>query len=81
MPSNLINKDAREGKGSKKSLERKWDRAKDAAGKKDGEQNYALTTYIYEKMRDSKKKSKASILDKVKLNAAFRLLSNFSNDD
>lgn len=47
MPNSMIKKDAREGKGSTKSLEKKWDRAKDAAGTKDGEQNWALTNYIY----------------------------------
>lgn len=49
MPTSKINKDAREGKGSKKTLEHKWDEAKDAAGKKGGKQNWPLTMYIYKK--------------------------------
>jgi hypothetical protein len=66
MPSNLIKHDVKEGKGSKKTLEKKWDRAKKIAkkGAKNPKDSWALTTYIYEKMRDSKKgkkKSKASV--------------------
>jgi hypothetical protein len=64
MPNSMINKDAREGKGSKKSLEHKWNKAKDAAGKKDGEQNWALTNYIYQQEK------KAST---IKTNATARL--------
>lgn len=60
MPANQIKHDAREGKGTVKSLEKKWDRAKDAAGKKGGEQNWALTNHIYQNM----KKSKGSAEDK-----------------
>jgi hypothetical protein len=71
MPSNLIKKDAREGKGSKKSLEKKWDRAKDIAKKSDADEPWALTTHIYKNIRDAK----ASVLDQVELNAAQRLLS------
>lgn len=68
MPNALIKKDSKRGKGSVKSLEKKWDRAKGAAGEKNGKQNWALTNYIYQKMRDSKHAS-------VQLNAATRLLS------
>jgi len=70
VPSNLIKKDVREGKGSKKSLEKKWDRAKKAAGKGDAEDKWALTTHIYKNMRD------ASVLDQVETNAATRLLDS-----
>jgi hypothetical protein len=57
MPNQMIKKDAREGKGSTKQLEKKWDRAKDAAGKDKGEQNWALTNYIYQKMTSSADKN------------------------
>ncbi|MNK66426.1 hypothetical protein D3C87_857440 [compost metagenome] len=53
MPNSMIQKDAREGKGSKQALEKKWDRAKGAAGTEGGEQNWALTNYIYQKMTAS----------------------------
>lgn len=65
MPNSMINKDAREGKGSKPALEHKWDKAKDAAGTEDGDQNWALTNYIYQKEK------KASVL-----NAALRLVAD-----
>jgi hypothetical protein len=48
MPTSKIKKDAREGKGSVPSLEKKWDKAKGAAGKKGGKQNWPLTMHIYE---------------------------------
>ena len=67
MPTNMIKKDAREGKGTVKSLEKKWDKAKDAAGKKDGKQNWALTNYIYQRQ------TKGNIMPE--LNAATRLLA------
>lgn len=76
VPAPLIKKDVREGKGSKKSLEKKWKRAHDIAKKGDAEDEYALTTHIYKQMRDaSVQPTGASILDKVQLNAAVRLLS------
>lgn len=91
MPSNLVKKYVREGKGSKKSLEDKWKKAKKAAEKGDAEDKWALTTHIFKnmvgasidtteinafisEMRDASVQ-KASILDKVELNAAQRLLS------
>lgn len=68
MPTNLIKHDVKEGKGSKKSLEKKWDRAKGIAkkGAKNKKNPWPLAVHIYENMRDSKKgkkkKSKASVL-------------------
>jgi hypothetical protein len=54
MPTNEIKKDAREGKGSVPSLEKKWDKAKDASKKSTGESDdWALTNYIYQKERDA----------------------------
>lgn len=64
MPNAIINKDSKRGYGSKKKLETDWDEAKDAAGKKGGKQNWALTNYIYQK-----KKKHASL----ETNAAQRL--------
>lgn len=52
MPNSMIEKDAREGHGSKKSLEHDWDEAKkdskDSTGKDD---SWALTNYIYQKRK------------------------------
>ncbi len=64
MPTNQIKKDAREGKGSTKSLEHKWDKAKDAARKRTGDSdNWALTEYIYQKERDASVEAAARLLD------------------
>jgi len=64
MPANQIKHDVKEGKGTKESLEKKWDEAKDAAEKSDPDDKWALTNYIYQKKRD------ASV---IKTNAAARL--------
>lgn len=50
MPTSKIKKDARDGKGTVKSLEKKWKKAEDAAGKDHGEQNWPLTMHIYKNM-------------------------------
>ena len=64
MPNNIIKHDEKEGKGSKKSLEHKWDKAGKAAEKSTGKKDdYALQNYIYHKMTGG-----------VQLNAAARLL-------
>lgn len=73
MPTSLIKKDAREGKGTTKNLEKKWDNAKDASKKSTGKgDDWALTNYIYQKMRDSSKSKKHA---SVELNAASRVLA------
>jgi len=72
VPNNLIKHDVAKGEGSKKSLEKKWDKAKDAAKKSDAKEPWALTNYIYQREK-GKKKSESSVLDKVNLQAAFRL--------
>lgn len=62
MPTNEIRKDAREGKGTVKSLEKKWDKAKDAAGNgghKGKGQDWALTNYIYNKEKKAASLAKA----------------------
>lgn len=65
MPVNQIKHDVREGKGTKQSLERDWDKAKDASKKSTGkDDDWALTNYIYQKERDAS----------VELNAAERLM-------
>jgi hypothetical protein len=69
MPSNIIKHDVRVGEGSKKSLEKKWDKAGKAAEKSHPDNKYALQNYIYQKMK------KAS----VQLNAAARLMA--THDD
>lgn len=70
MPTNEIKKDAREGKGTVPSLEKKWDKAKDASKKSTGKgDDWALTNYIYEKERD------ASVL-----NAGTRILAANAGD-
>ena len=67
MPTSEIRKDAREGKGTVPSLEKKWDKAKDASKKSTGKgDDWALTNYIYQKERD------ASVI----VNAATRLLAS-----
>jgi hypothetical protein len=86
MPANQIKHDVKEGKGTKKSLEKKWDRAKKAAGEGKADDKWALTNYIYQKMRDASvqpmpgeeegHEEEASILDKVNLNAATRLTAS-----
>lgn len=51
MPNNIIKHDVKEGKGSKESLENKWDKAGKAAEKSTGKKDdYALQNYIYHKM-------------------------------
>jgi hypothetical protein len=61
MPVNQIKHDVKEGKGTKKSLEKKWDKAKKAAGQGKGAKDKgALTNYIYQRMRDSKKHASLS---------------------
>lgn len=68
MPTNMIKKDAREGHGTVPSLEKKWDKAKDASEKSTGkDDDWALTNYIYQ----NEKKHHGS----VELNAAQRLAS------
>jgi predicted nucleic acid binding AN1-type Zn finger protein len=70
MPTSEIRKDAREGKGSVKSLEKKWDKAKDASKKSTGkDDDWALTNYIYKKERDA-------CVGSTELNAASRLLGS-----
>lgn len=61
MPNSMIEKDAREGHGSKESLEKDWDKAKDASKKSTGkDDSWALTNYIYQK---EKKAHEASVVD------------------
>ena len=50
MPTNKIKKDAREGKGSKKTLEKKWNEAKKSAEKSGQKDNYPYIMSIYKKM-------------------------------
>jgi hypothetical protein len=74
MPSALVDKYAREGKGSKESLEKKWREAKEAAKKSNPDDFYALTTSIFEKMVNASVQKVS--LDKIQLNAARRLLES-----
>lgn len=61
MPTSKIRKDAREGKGSVKKLEKDWSKAKEAAkGEGKGGNDWPLTMYIYEKETGSKPKKKKS---------------------
>lgn len=53
MPNNIIKHDVKEGKGSKQSLENKWDKAGKAADKSEPDNKYALQNYIYHKMTSS----------------------------
>lgn len=51
MPTSKIKKDVREGLGTKKSLEKKWDKAKEAAGKgPGGKPKWPLVMHIYQNM-------------------------------
>lgn len=72
MPNPMIKKDAKRGYGSKKALEKKWDEAGEAAEKSHPDNKYALQNFIYQR----KKKAKSSVLDKVELNAARRLIAS-----
>jgi hypothetical protein len=59
MPNSMIEKDAREGKGSKKSLEKDWDKAKEDSKESTGkDDDWALTNYIYQK----RKKAHSSVV-------------------
>jgi transketolase len=49
----MIKHDVKEGKGSKQSLEKKWDKAGKAAEKSHPDNKYALQNYIYHKMTSS----------------------------
>jgi hypothetical protein len=70
MPNSMIDKDVRRGKGSKQSLEKKWDKAKDASKKSTGkDDDWALTNYIYQREKDSHK-HESSMLE-----AATRLIA------
>jgi hypothetical protein len=61
MPNSMIEKDAHEGEGSKKSLEKDWDKAKDTSKKSTGKgDSWALTNYIYQK---EKKAHEASVVE------------------
>jgi hypothetical protein len=71
MPANQIKHDVKEGKGTTKSLEKKWDKAKDASKKSTGkDDDWALTNFIYQKERDAS----------VQLNAAARLAATVESD-
>lgn len=60
MPNSMIEKDAREGEGSKKSLEKDWDEAKKDSEKSTGkDDSWALTNYIYQK----RKKAHSSVVE------------------
>jgi hypothetical protein len=72
VPNPMIKKDVKRGYGSKEKLERKWDEAKDIAKKGHADEPWALTNFIYQR----KKKAKSSVLDKVDLNAARRLIAS-----
>jgi hypothetical protein len=74
MPTSKIKKDAREGKGSTQSLEKKWDESKDAAKGKHGKNNWPLTMYIYKK-----KTHQASTEEPIQINSAARLKA--TNED
>jgi hypothetical protein len=50
MPTPYIKKLSREGKGSVPSLEKKWDKAKEAAGKQGHAKDYGYVTNIFKKM-------------------------------
>jgi glutamine phosphoribosylpyrophosphate amidotransferase len=68
VPNALINKDVREGRGTKKKLEKDWEKSKKDAEKSHPDNKWALTNYIYQNRRD------ASVLDDVEVSAARRLL-------
>lgn len=50
MPNNIIKHDVKEGKGSRETLEKDWDKAGKAAEKSKPDNKYALQNYIYHKM-------------------------------
>ncbi len=60
MPNSMIDKDARDGEGSKKSLERDWDKAKQDSKESTGkDDSWALTNFIYQK----RKKAHGSVVE------------------
>ena len=63
MPTNFIRKLSKEGKGSVPSLEKKWDKAKEAAKKQGKGDNYAYITQIFKSLSHaSVLKAKAEVL-------------------
>lgn len=66
MPNSMIDKDVREGRGSKESLEKDWDKAKtdskDSTGKGD---DWALTNYIYQKRKKAHSSVVASAVPRI----------------
>jgi hypothetical protein len=69
MPTPYIKKLSREDKGSVPALEKKWDEAKEAAGKQGHSKDYGYVTNIFKKM------SHASL----RLQAKSRLLASAGN--
>ena len=81
MPAAVINKDAREGKGSKKSLEKKWKEAKDIVKDQYGtnEDKWGVVQTIYQNKRDAKASVNQGVRQ-VKLNAAARLKATMDQE-
>jgi hypothetical protein len=73
MPANQITHDVKNGKGTKKGLEKKWKEAKDIVKDEYGttDNKWGVVQKIYQNKRDKKKAS-------LELNAAFRILSNYT---
>jgi len=59
MPTPYIKKLSKEGKGSVPSLEKKWDRAKDAAAKQGHSKDYGYVTNIFKSMSHASLKLQA----------------------
>ena len=74
MPNNMIKKDSREGKGTVKSLEKKWDKAKDAAGQSKTNDKWALVNHIYQNSLKSNFISDTDIIPGVKNGCIARIL-------
>lgn len=75
MPTAYIQELHDKGQGSIKSLETKWEHAKEVAAKEGQKDNYAYITSIFKKSLGIK----ASVEEPIKLNAATRLSSDKEN--
>lgn len=74
MPTPYIKKLSKEGKGSVKTLEKKWDKAKDVAKKEGKPKNYGLITHIFKKMSHASTKP-------IKIEAAQRLKADMEPEE
>lgn len=87
MPTSKILKDSKEGKGSKKSLEKKWDEAKHSVEHSNGgKDNWPETMSVYKKMThqasiqlNATTRLKATGISKEQIAASVKVLADAPN--